>query len=138
VAAELQRLQPERIVVLGGTAVISPTVQAQLDALTTGTPTRLAGYDRYVTSVAISASQFQPGVPVAYIASGLNFPDALSGAPLAGIAGGPVLLTAPDALPDVVAAELQRLQPERIVILGGTAVINPSVQTQLEQLTGSN
>ena len=51
--------------------------------------TRLAGDDRYATSAAISASQFQPGVPVAYIASGLNFPDALSGAPLAGLAGGP-------------------------------------------------
>ena len=93
--------------------------------------TRLAGADRYATSAAISASEFDPGVPVAYLASGTNFPDALSGAPLAGLTGGPVLLTAPDTLPEVIADELKRLQPDRIVILGGTSVINPVVDAQL-------
>ena len=135
VAEELQRLQPDRIVILGGTAVISRTVEERLDTLTPGSPTRLAGDNRYATSVAISASHFQPGVPVAYIASAVNFPDALSGAPLAGLNGGPVLLTAPDALPDVVAEELQRLQPDRIVILGGTAVISRTVEERLDTLT---
>jgi protocatechuate 3,4-dioxygenase beta subunit len=99
-----------------------------------GAVTRLAGPDRYETSVAISKSQFQPGVPVAFIASGANFPDALAGAPVAGLAGGPMLLTDPNALPDAVTAELERLQPQRIVILGGTATITPNVETQLNAL----
>jgi putative cell wall-binding protein len=134
VIAELERLQPQRIVILGGTATISPNVETQLDAIRPGAVNRLAGPDRYATSVAISKSQFNPGVPVAFIASGANFPDALAGAPVAGLAGGPMLLTDPNALPDAVAAELERLNPERIVILGGTATISPNVETRLDDI----
>ncbi|HZM73849.1 MAG TPA: cell wall-binding repeat-containing protein, partial [Candidatus Polarisedimenticolia bacterium] len=50
--------------------------------------TRLAGADRYATAVAISAASYGPGVPVAYITSGLGFADALAGAPVAGRDGG--------------------------------------------------
>ncbi|WP_026482409.1 carboxypeptidase regulatory-like domain-containing protein, partial [Agromyces subbeticus] len=96
--------------------------------------TRLAGPDRYATSVAISKSQFGPGVPVAFIASSANFPDALAGAPAAGISGGPMLLTDPNALPDTITAELERLQPERIVILGGTGTISADVEALLDAL----
>jgi len=134
VADELRRLQPSHVVILGGTAVISTAVESAIDAIVSGSPTRLAGDDRYATSAAISASHFQPGVPVAYVASGLNFPDALSGAPLAGLTDGPVLLTAPDGVPDVVADELRRLAPSRIVILGGTSVIGDSVEARLDAL----
>ncbi|WP_040424774.1 cell wall-binding repeat-containing protein, partial [Agromyces subbeticus] len=105
-----------------------------LDALRPGAVTRLAGSDRYATSVAISKSQFGPGVPVAFIASGANFPDALAGAPAAGISGGPMLLTDPNALPDTITAELERLQPERIVILGGTGTISADVEALLDAL----
>ncbi|WP_299446752.1 DUF4832 domain-containing protein, partial [uncultured Phycicoccus sp.] len=46
---------------------------------------RLSGSDRYAASAAISAETFLPGVPVAYVATGSKFPDALSGAPAAGV-----------------------------------------------------
>ncbi|MEW5991075.1 MAG: S8 family serine peptidase, partial [Chloroflexota bacterium] len=49
--------------------------------------TRLAGSDRYETSAAISKATYAPGVAVAYIATGLNFADALSGAAAAGLQG---------------------------------------------------
>ncbi|MUN07081.1 hypothetical protein GLX25_08110, partial [Agromyces luteolus] len=49
-----------------------------------GSTSRISGADRYATSAAISAKSFEPGVPVVYIANGTNFPDALSGAPVAG------------------------------------------------------
>ncbi|WP_422386845.1 cell wall-binding repeat-containing protein [Agromyces albus] len=134
VRAELERLQPQRIVVLGGTATVSSSVEAQLDTIRPGAITRLAGPDRYATSVAISESQFEPGVPVVFIASGAKFPDALAGAPVAGITGGPMLLTDPNGLPDSVKAELERLQPKRIVILGGTSTISDAVEAQLQGL----
>src|SRR3972149_1259626 len=51
-----------------------------------GTAARLAGRDRYATAAAISAATFAPGVPVVYVATGLDFPDALAG-PAGG--GGP-------------------------------------------------
>src|SRR4051812_8425730 len=81
---------------------------------------RVAGADRYQTSAAISASTFAPGVPVAYIATGLVFSDAVSGGAAGGARGGPVLLTMPDALPGAIRSELSRLKPAKIVVLGGT------------------
>ena len=53
---------------------------------------------------------------------------------VAAITRGPVLLTPADGLPDSVIAELQRLRPERIVILGGTATIGTGVAATLEGL----
>jgi len=45
-ALELRHLMPKRIVVVGGTGVVSAAVEKALAAHTTGTVTRLAGADR--------------------------------------------------------------------------------------------
>lgn len=133
-AAELDRLNPARIVVVGGTTAVSASVQSALSAYSPDV-TRLQGANRYATSAAISANTFQPGVDVAFVANGSNFPDALSGAAAAGVLGGPVLLVQDDAIPPVVADELRRLGPDRIVVLGSTGVVSAEVETQLAQLT---
>jgi putative cell wall-binding protein len=134
-ASELGRLKPARIVILGGTGAVSDAVAAALGAYTPGGVTRLAGPDRYATAAAISAATFAPGVPVAYIATGLNFPDALSGAAAAGTTGGPILLVPGDGIPAVTAAELTRLKPGRIVILGGASVVSDAVAAALAPFT---
>ncbi|MER3418948.1 MAG: hypothetical protein C4343_07685, partial [Chloroflexota bacterium] len=65
---------------------------------------RLAGSDRYATAAAISAATFPSGgVPVAYVATGLNYPDALAGSVAAARAGGPLLLVTQDAIPSATA-----------------------------------
>jgi hypothetical protein len=96
---------------------------------------RLWGADRYATSAAISAAGYAPGAPVAYIASGQNFPDALSGAPVAGMQERPVLLVRQGVIPDVIKTELTRLNPGRIVILGGTAVVSNAVSAAMQAYT---
>jgi len=135
IQTELQRLRPARIVVLGGEGTVDATVAAQLAGLTTGTVTRLSGLDRFATSAAISAASFAPGVPVAYVASGLDFPDTLSAAPVAAKQGAPVLLTEADGIPAEIRAELTRLRPARIVVLGGEGAVTANVAAQLGQLT---
>ena len=135
ISTELTRLHPAKIIILGGTGSVSSAVQTTLQSYTTGTVTRLAGADRYATSATISAASFSPGVPVAYVASGAVFPDALSGAPAAGIAGGPVLLTAPTDVPSSISTELTRLHPAKIIILGGTGSVSSAVQTTLQSYT---
>ena len=114
-----------------GTPLLADTATVLLDVVQAGTVTRLSGTDRYKTSAAISAANFNPGVPVAYIATGLGFADAMSGAPVAGIKGGPILLVPGTSIPSAIAAELTRLKPANIVILGGTGVVSASVATQL-------
>ena len=90
---------------------------------------RISGADRYATSVAASLEAFPgPATPdVVYLVSGENFPDAIVAGPVASAVGGGLLLTASRSLPAVVAAELRRLDPQRIVVVGGTGAISSSV-----------
>ncbi|HWU28350.1 MAG TPA: cell wall-binding repeat-containing protein [Microbacterium sp.] len=138
VAVELQRLKPGRIVVLGGVGVVSAAVEKELQRLTGASVTRLAGADRYATSVAISKAAFPAGAKTAYLANGSDFPDALSGAPLAGMTKGPVLLVEKNTIPAVVRDELKRLGITEAVMLGGNGVISPAAfdQITLRPLTG--
>ncbi|GAA1804961.1 hypothetical protein GCM10009811_30660 [Nostocoides veronense] len=131
IAAELTRLQPGRIVVMGGPNTISDSVVAALAPYTKGAVSRVSGADRFATSAAISAGNYCPGTPVLYVASGRVFPDALSGAPVAGMTRGPVLLVDTTSLPKVVADEISRLQPQRIVVLGGPNTVSESVRAVL-------
>jgi len=132
-AAELSRLRPGRIVVLGGTGVVSNTVAAALVPYATSGVTRLAGADRYSTAVAITAATFSGGSTV-FIATGVNFPDALGGGPVAGGLPGPLLLVPGTSVPSSVANELRRLNPETVIILGGTGVVSAGVAAQIESL----
>ncbi len=130
-AAELTRLQPGKIVVLGSTGAVSEAVSQALVPYTAGPVERLAGADRYATAAAVSAATFAPGVPVAYIATGTNFPDALAGAAAAGTTGGPVLLVTGTTIPGSTAWALGHLKPGRIVILGGGSVVSEGLRVAL-------
>ena len=95
--------------------------------------TRLAGADRFATSVQVS-QQFAPGVARVYVASGLDFPDALSAGPAAAHFASPVLLTQPGSLPAAVQTEIQRLKPASIVVVGGVNAVSDTVLNQLKAL----
>ena len=97
---------------------------------------RLAGSDRFATAVAIS-QRFAAHVPVVYVATGMDFPDALTAAAAAAQLGGPLLLTRADALPVPVRAEIVRLAPERVVVVGGESAVGAGVYDELAVLTPS-
>ncbi len=134
IGEELKRLAPGRIVILGGPGAINESVASALGQYTSGSVERLSGADRYATSVAISQSRFEAGAETVYIASGMGFADALSGAAIAGLEGAPILLTAADSVPQSVLDEVERLHPKRIVILGGPGAVSTAVEAQLEAL----
>jgi putative cell wall-binding protein len=136
-AAELKRLKPGRIVVLGGSSSVSDGVRDGLRAYTAGGVTRLSGPDRYATAAEISRVTFPHGAASVYIATGRNFPDALAAAPAATRAGGPLLLVDTDAVPRATAAELSRLKPERIIVSGGPSSVSDAVLKALRQHAGS-
>ena len=135
VATELTRLRPQRIVILGGNKAVSNSLESALSGFTTGSVSRIGGANRYETAAQASATRFSPNVPVVFVATGSNFADAL-GAGAAAQGRGPVLLTTRDSLPAVTRDEINRLQPRRIVVLGGTAVVSESVRQDLAGLTG--
>lgn len=135
VAAELTRLAPGRIVVVGGPSVVSDAVAQALAGFTTGAVTRASGADRYATGAAVVRSAFTGPVPVAYVATGTGYADALSGGAAAAHDGAPVLLTDPRALSGPTAEVLAELQPARIVVLGGTGAVSEAVRTALGAYT---
>lgn len=98
---------------------------------------RLAGSDRYATAVAISKTRFPTGAATAFIATGADFPDALAGSPAAAKARGPILLTRRGELPPATAAELGRLRPSKIVILGGPGAVSNQVAAALAPYAGT-
>lgn len=133
----LQRLKPRRIVVVGGRSAVSDATLVGLRQLSTsGTVDRLAGRDRYETAAIVSRSYPLPVARV-YLASGEDFPDALAGAALAGHQGAPLLLSGSTQLDSFASAELRRMSPREVVILGGESVLSARVATQAASLTSS-
>lgn len=92
---------------------------------------RIAGYDRYKTAVAISQSGWPDGADSAILAYGENFPDALSAGPLAHKYDAPILLTGSYDLNYDTTLELKRLKIKKVFIIGGYAVVSRDVEKQL-------
>jgi putative cell wall-binding protein len=95
---------------------------------------RIAGGSRYLTSIELSKRAFPHGAAAVVIATGEDFPDALCAGPLARALGGPVLLTPRAALTTQLVAELERLAPVRVVIVGGTTSVASAVAGRVASL----
>lgn len=134
-AAELDRLTPRTITIVGGTGVVSAAVEAQLATYVGGAEnvTRIAGANRYATSRAI-VQALDSAAPIneLFIATGRGFPDALSAVPAAGWVGGAVLLVdgALGSLDASTAAFIDGLDVP-VTIVGGTGVVSAGIQSQL-------
>ncbi len=92
VMTEIQRVAAAgaSVYVLGGSAALSPSIDTALTAAGYK-PVRVAGADRYATAVAVAGQLGNP--TTVFEATGLNFPDALSGGPAAAVNGAAILLT---------------------------------------------
>jgi putative cell wall-binding protein len=117
-----------------GYAKMANIRNAAMSALTVP---RIAGADRYATAAAISAKHFPANQDLVYVASGENFPDALSASAAAGWLGAPLLITSSKTLPATIVTELKRLKPARIVIVGGAASVSAAVANSLKQYATS-
>jgi putative cell wall-binding protein len=99
----------------------------------------LGGGDRYESAVNASRSEWATGsADTVVIATGQNFPDSLAAAPLAGAYDCPVLVTKGNLLPPSVHDEIIRLGATHALIVGGTGVVTPSVQSQVAALVGGS
>jgi aminopeptidase YwaD len=100
------------------------------------TYTSLRGVDRYETAVMISKAMFPGGLPAGsgvVLAPGATFPEALCGAPLATVYGGPVLLTPGEGLDYRVRGEMLRLAPAEVICIG----LSQTVVDQVEGALGT-
>lgn len=138
-AAELTRLDPQRVVLLGGEAAVSDGVAAQLAARGLQVD-RAAGANRYATAATIALGR--PGSTwrawnasgVVYLATGDNFPDALAGGAAAAMYDAPLLLTTRSLLPPETRDALQALRPSHVIVLGGPTAVDDAVLGQVQSL----
>lgn len=114
------------------TVTVKPDPTPNLDVI------RLAGVDRYDTGVLISQASFpiDGSADVVYVATGANYPDALAAGPAAAEENAPLLLTATASVPASVLAEIQRLAPDKIIVIGGTPSVSAAAFAQLDALPG--
>ncbi len=126
---ELKRLNPTKVIILGGEAAISSTVELQLQSEGIAVE-RIGGKDRYETTAKI-ALKVGSSNRTAIIATGLNYPDALSISSYAAYNQIPILLVNKDFIPDSTAQALTSLDIEQTIIVGGTGVVSSSVEGSL-------
>lgn len=117
------------IVCLATFALSVTKVQAQ----DTADEQRIAGCDRYQTSIEISKFGWNDASQTAIIATGENFPDALSAAPLAAKFKAPILLTDPFKMDASLYKELSRLKVKNVYIAGGYGAVSKDIEDQLTQ-----
>ena len=102
-----------------------------------GEITREAGADRYATAQQIAERTYaspcgDAKVDDVVIARGDNFPDALAASYLAGVLDAPILLVAPNSVPNETLAALKNLGASGVIVVGGEAAISAEVYNFLD------
>jgi hypothetical protein len=129
VAAELTRVLPAgaTVYILGGTGAVNAKVAEATKALGFRV-VRLGGVDRFATAVKIAGALGNP--KTVFLASGLDFPDAMSAGPAAITSHGAVLLTQGSRQSAASLAYLKDRSTTRYAI-GGQAATADSSATKL-------
>lgn len=95
---------------------------------------RLAGETRGLTAIRLAQAGWDDGSDTVVLAREDEPADALTGSALAGTHDAPLLLAPRDGLTDQVRAELQRLDPDEVLLLGGTAALSRQVADDVRAL----
>lgn len=130
------------VTVLGGDQAVSTAVAQELQ---TGgyTVDRISGPSRFETAAEIARRVLaaNPGQTEAMLATGANFPDAVTGGAYGANFGIPILLTTPNALHAAAAAVFDEAGTTRTIVLGGTAVVSEAAANAApgpERVAGPN
>lgn len=93
----------------------------------------LWGETRYDTMAAIVEEGFASS-PCVVVASGEDYPDALSASALAGVMNCPIVLTSRNELSRQTAEQIDRLRVTRAYVVGGPAAIDENVEAAFESM----
>lgn len=127
--AALERNQITKTVLVGGETSISEKVAKALP----GVEKRLSGEDRYETALAI-AREYNKSTPLAYLASGENYPDALSAGPIAGKNKAPLLLSTKAALKANTIKYLKEAGVKKVIVVGGPSTLSEAVIKDISEI----
>ena len=95
---------------------------------------RIFGQDRIETAIAISQKGWTSAHTV-ILCEKTDYPDSIAVAPLAAKLDAPILLTGGNSLDPRVVSELRRLQPQKVILLGGLGRLTSQMETDLNNLS---
>ena len=96
---------------------------------------QVGGGSRYATAIAVSKLAFPAGAAALVLVAGDDSVDALPVGPLAAAYGAPILLMPPEGLSSDLSAEITRLGPQEVFLVG---ISNPqTARGQLGEMLGS-
>lgn len=136
VANEIKNLNPTHIFIVGGTGVVANSVKTQLANLLKISPDnidkaieRLGGLNRYETSLQVAEKLKEvDGTPdKIVVATGENFPDALSMSSIAAIKQMPILFTQKTTTDSNVSYFINSCKPSKTYVIGGNGVISDDI-----------
>lgn len=119
----------KEVIIVGGESTVSPRVSEEIKGAGIKVA-RVSGKNRYETSKSIGQTYYR-NVNVIGLADGDNFPDALSGAVLAGKMQFPILLTNKNNLDPTVTSFVKDNGVSRAYIFGGEKSVSSGVYGQL-------
>jgi len=123
--AEIKRLGTKKVILLGGEKALSKQVVLDIQNAGLSTPERIFGYDQFETAQKVAERVGSKGQVI--LASGEQYPDALSISAYAGATETPILLTKAKTMPLSTQQELNDLQQKgalHTIIVGGEAVVS--------------
>ena len=129
----LDTLKTKDIYLIGGTGVISEKISEQMKSYDQDkTVDRIAGDTRYLTSVAVAKKFCAKDSETVVLAYAQNFPDGLSGGPLALSLDAPLLLV--DQSNHQAAADYAKNAGiKKAVVLGGPSLISDDIVSKIVQ-----
>ncbi len=126
----------EQVVIVGGTAAVSSSVESSIDAMGLRT-VRIAGADRYSTSAEFARRTECIAKNHLAAATGVDYADGLTAGPLLARLGGALVLVQPEAVPDPISdyaaatRRFRRTSGSTLWILGGRTAVSNGVKTAL-------
>lgn len=135
---EITRLSPKQVFIIGGPGAVSDEIKGKLQSKGI-TVTRIYGASRYDTSLEIA--KYLGANEEIVVATGNNYPDALSVASCAAYYEVPIILTDTNSLPANTAAYIRNTGVKYSYIIGGPGVVGDSVFKALpncDRIYGSN
>ena len=129
-----------KAVIVGGTAAVPASVEGQLRSAGIGDVTRLSGATRFETSSMIADFELGSGLGFSMdgvlLATGMNFPDALSAGPLAGRSRAPLLLVDPGAEHACTYLSGFRGKVSSATVVGGAAAVPEEDRLAIARILG--
>lgn len=135
VMEEIERLGAQNVILLGGVAALHQKVEEDILKAGLNQPERIFGYDQYETAQKVAERVGDKGQVI--LASGEQFPDALSISAYAGVTETPILLTRTKTMPSATQQALDSLQQQgdlHTIVVGGEAVVSSTTLGSLKSV----